>query len=72
MSAGVWAPLVEVRMRGRAVERRPDGDLAGIDAISRKYTGKPILWRNPEGRIILEIEVDRTRYNKPALRHTPG
>jgi hypothetical protein len=61
MSGGAWVSLVEVKMRGRPVERKPDEDFAGMDAISRKYTRSPILWRNPEGRIILVIEVDRAR-----------
>lgn len=48
-------------MRGRPLERKPDEEFAEMDTISRKYTRTPILWRNPEGRIILVIEVDRAR-----------
>ena len=65
-------PYKEAQIRGRVVERRPDGDLVGMDAISRKYTGKPLPWRSPEGRIILVIEVERARYTKLPFRHTPG
>ncbi len=65
-------PYLEVQIRGRVVERRPDGDFVGMDAISRKYTGKPFPWRNPEGRVVLVIEVERARYTKLPFRHTPG
>ncbi len=65
-------PYLEVQIRGRVVERRPDGDFVGMDAISLKYTGKPFPWRNPEGRVVLVIEVERARYNKLPFRHTPG
>jgi PPOX class probable F420-dependent enzyme len=44
-------PYDEVQIRGRVVERRPDPELKVIDPISRKYTGKPFPFRNPEGRV---------------------
>ncbi len=65
-------PYSETQIRGRVVERRPDGDFKGMDAVSRKYTGQPFPWRNPEGRVILVIEVDRARYTKLPFRHTPA
>jgi PPOX class probable F420-dependent enzyme len=65
-------PYSEAQLRGQVVERRPDGQLAGMDVISRKYTGREFPWRDPEGRVILVIEVDRTRYSKLPFRHTPG
>ncbi len=65
-------PYSEAQVRGRVVERRPDGTLVGMDPISRKYTGKEFPWRNPQGRVILVIEVDRARYTKLPFRHTPA
>lgn len=64
-------PYAEAQLRGRVVERRPDGDLRGMDEISRKYTGQPFPMRNPEGRVILVIEVERARFLKLPFRHTP-
>jgi PPOX class probable F420-dependent enzyme len=65
-------PYSEAQLRGRIVERRPDGDFRGMDAISHKYTGKPFPFRNPEGRVILVIEVEKARYTKLPFEHTPG
>jgi hypothetical protein len=53
------------------VERRPDPELKVIDQISRKYTGKPFPFRNPEGRVALMIEVEKARYTKLPFEHTP-
>ena len=64
-------PYEEAQIRGRIVERRTDGDLRGMDAISRKYTGAPFPFRNPEGRVVLVIEPERVRYQKLPFRHTP-
>jgi PPOX class probable F420-dependent enzyme len=64
-------PYSEAQLRGRVVERRPDGDFTGMDAIARKYTGQPFPWRNPEGRVLLVIEIDRARYTKLPFTHTP-
>jgi PPOX class probable F420-dependent enzyme len=64
-------PYSEVQIRGRAVERRPDPDLKVMDPISHKYTGKPFPMRQPEGRIVLIIEVDKERYTKLPFEHTP-
>jgi PPOX class probable F420-dependent enzyme len=64
-------PYSEAQLRGRVVERRPDGELKGMDAISRKYTGQPFPWRNPDGRVVLVIEMDKARYTKLPFTHTP-
>src|SRR6266511_32723 len=66
-SAPVWVACEG----GRVLERRPDGDFKGLDAISRKYTGQPFPFRNPDGRVVLVIEVDKARYTKLPLKHTP-
>jgi PPOX class probable F420-dependent enzyme len=65
-------PYAEVQIRGRVVERRPDPELKVMDPISRKYTGKPFPFRNPEGRVALMIEVEKARYTKLPFEHTPG
>jgi PPOX class probable F420-dependent enzyme len=64
-------PYEEIQVRGRVVERRPDPSLALMDPISRKYTGKPFPFREPQGRIALVIEVDKARYVKLPFEHTP-
>ena len=65
-------PYEEAQLRGRVVERRPDGDFKVMDPISHKYTGQPFPMRNPEGRVALVIELDRARYHKLPFKHTPG
>ena len=65
-------PYSEAQLRGRVVERRPDGDFRGMDAIARKYTGQPFPFRNPEGRVVLVVEIDRARYVKLPFKHTPA
>src|SRR5438874_11573096 len=57
-------PYREVQLRGRVVERRPDGDFKYLDAISHKYTGKPFPMRNPEGRVALVIEIEKARFTE--------
>ena len=64
-------PYEEVQLRGRVVERRPDPDLAIMDPVSHKYTGKPFPMRGGEGRVALVIEVDKARYTKLPFVHTP-
>jgi len=65
-------PYREAQIRGRVVERRPDGDLRIMDGISHKYTGAPFPMRgNPEQRVVLVIEVERVRYHVLPFRHTP-
>ena len=64
-------PYQEAQLRGRVVERRPDGDFKYMDAISLKYTGKPFPFRSPEGRVALVIEIEKARYTKLPFEHTP-
>jgi PPOX class probable F420-dependent enzyme len=65
-------PYREAQLRGRIVERRPDRDLAIMDGISRKYTGKEFPMRaNPEQRVVLVIEVERARHAVLPFQHTP-
>jgi PPOX class probable F420-dependent enzyme len=64
-------PYEEFQIRGRVIERRPDSDFKIMDAVSHKYTGKPFPMRSPEGRVALIIEVERVRYTKLPLEHTP-
>lgn len=65
-------PYEEVQIRGRIVERRPDGDLRVMDAISHKYTSAPFPRRDPAGRVALVLEADRVRHLTLPFRHTPG
>jgi PPOX class probable F420-dependent enzyme len=64
-------PYEEAILQGRVVEHRPDDDLQIMDAISRKYTGKEFPWRNPQGRIVLVIEVSAATFRKLPFQHTP-
>jgi len=64
-------PYEEVQLRGRVVERRPDPDLTMMDPIAHKYTGQPFPMRGREGRVALVIELDKVRYTKLPLAHTP-
>jgi PPOX class probable F420-dependent enzyme len=68
----VHNPYEEVQLRGRVVERRPDRDFHYMDVISKKYTGKPFPFRNPEGRVALVIEFDKAKYTKLPFEHTPA
>jgi PPOX class probable F420-dependent enzyme len=65
-------PYREAQLRARVVERRPDPALETMDPISRKYTGKPFPFRNPEGRVALVLEVEKARYAKLPFEHTPS
>lgn len=64
-------PYQEAQLRGRVVERRPDGDFKYMDAISHKYTGKPFPFRSPEGRVVLVMEAEKAGYTKLPFAHTP-
>lgn len=64
-------PYMEAQIRGRVVERRPDPDLAIMDPVSHRYTGKPFPFRDAAGRVALVIEVDKARYAKLPFEHTP-
>ena len=65
-------PYEVVQLRGTIVEQRPDADLAGMDAIAHKYTGKPFPWRGTEGRILLVLRADRVRHATLPFEHTPA
>jgi len=47
----------QISLRGRVVELTDDPDLAGIDRLSRHYTGEPYADRE-RGRVDAWIEVD--------------
>jgi PPOX class probable F420-dependent enzyme len=67
-------PYEELQIRGRVVERRPDPDLKIMDPISHKYTGKPFpreMTNSGWMRIALIVEVEKERYTKLPLAHTP-
>jgi PPOX class probable F420-dependent enzyme len=65
-------PYSMAQIRGRVVEWRPDPELAGKDAMSVKYVGKPFPWRAYEDRLLLVIEADRARYTKVPFTHAPA
>jgi len=64
-------PYEEVQIRGRVTDFRDDSDFKVMDAISHKYIGKEFPFRNPVGRVVLVIEVDKARYTKLPFQHTP-
>jgi PPOX class probable F420-dependent enzyme len=66
-----YNPYNEAQLRGRVVERRPDGDFRYMDVISHKYTGKQFPFRSPEGRVALVIEIEKQRYTNLPFEHTP-
>ena len=63
-------PYSEAQLRGRVVERRTDTDFKYIDAISKKYVGKPWPYRE-EPAVALFIEIEKARYSKEPFEH-PG
>ena len=66
-------PYREAQIRGRVAERRPDPDFRTMDRISHKYTGKPFPFRdNPAQRVVLVIEIERTRYAVLPFVHAPA
>src|SRR5262249_14099942 len=64
-------PYRMTQLRGRVVERRRDPDFAAKDTLSRKYVGKPLRWRYPDG-VILVIGIERARYQQIPLEHAPS
>ncbi|HEV2696489.1 MAG TPA: PPOX class F420-dependent oxidoreductase [Terriglobales bacterium] len=64
-------PYSEAQLRGRVIERRRDTDFKYIDAISRKYVGKPWPYREEIG-VALVIEVDKVHYSKQPFEHSPS
>ena len=66
-------PYVEAQLRGRVAERWKDADFKIMDRISRKYTGKDFPMRqNPEQRVVLVIEVERSRFARLPFTHAPA
>jgi len=63
-------PYSEAQLRGRVVERRTDTGFKYIDAISKKYVGKPWPYRE-EPAVALFIEIEKARYSKEPFEH-PG
>jgi PPOX class probable F420-dependent enzyme len=61
-------PYSQAQLRGRVAERRPDPELKIIDAICRKYIGKPWPYRE-DVPIALVIEIDKAFYSKQAFEH---
>jgi PPOX class probable F420-dependent enzyme len=63
-------PYSEAQLRGRVVERRTDTDFKYLDAISKRYVGKPWPYRE-EPAVALFIEIEKARYSKEPFEH-PG
>jgi PPOX class probable F420-dependent enzyme len=64
-------PYLEVQMRGRVIERRPDPQLKDFDRMSQKYIGKPWPYRDEASPIVLVIEITKAKYSKQPFEHTP-
>jgi PPOX class probable F420-dependent enzyme len=64
-------PYEELQLRGRVVERRSDPDLKSLDAMSKKYMGKPFPMRDQKTQVALIVEVDKEHYLKLPFTHTP-
>ena len=63
-------PYEQVLIRGRVVEIRPDRELAGLDALSHKYLGRPFPRRDWPSRALYAIEADVARSYKSPLVHS--
>jgi PPOX class probable F420-dependent enzyme len=64
-------PYEEVQLRG-ICSVDPDTDMAVMDRISHKYTGKPFPFRdNLENRVALRVDVTHCRYARLPFEHTP-
>ncbi len=65
-------PYEELQIRGRVAEIRPDPDFKIMNPISHKYIGRPFpIHMQGPGRIALMIEVEKERYTRVPLEHTP-
>lgn len=64
-------PYEEAQIRGRVVEFRDDSKLEDKDSISHKYIGAPFPMRNMPGSVTLVVEVEKAKYTKLPLKHTP-
>ena len=62
-------PYAQLLIRGRVVEIRPDRDLAGLDALSRKYLGRPFPRRGWPSRAVYVIEPSLARHRVSPLVH---
>ncbi|MCY3607449.1 MAG: PPOX class F420-dependent oxidoreductase [Acidimicrobiales bacterium] len=62
-------PYEELQMRGTCVVE-PDADMAVLDALSHKYTGKPFPARSDTG-VALRITVTQYLYQDLPFEHTP-
>jgi hypothetical protein len=64
-------PFVEVQMRGRVIERRPDRQLKYYDLMSQKYINKPWPYRDEKSPLVLVIEIVKAKYSKQPFERTP-
>ena len=62
-------PYEELQLRGTCVVQ-PDPDMATLDALSHKYTGKPFPTRGDDG-VVLRITVTQFQYQDLPFEHTP-
>lgn len=64
-------PYEEAQIRGRVVEFRDDSKFETKDVISNKYIGANFPMRDMPGSVTLVIEVEKAKYTKLPLKHTP-
>ena len=64
-------PYEEAQIRGRVVEFRDDSNFEMKDKISHKYIGAAFPMRDLPGSVTLVVEVEKARYAKLPLKHTP-
>ena len=62
-------PYQELQLRGTCVVE-PDADMAVLDALSHKYTGKPFPARGDTG-VALRVTVTQYLYQDLPFEHTP-
>ena len=60
-------PYLQLLIRGRVVEVRPDDDLAALDALSEKYLGRPFPRRRWTSRVVLVVAPSLARTYRSAL-----
>ena len=63
-------PYEELQLRGTCVVE-PDPDMATLDELSHKYTGKPFPTRGDDG-VVLRITVTQYQYQDLTFEHTPA
>lgn len=61
-------PYEQLLIRGRVVEARSDDDLAGLDALSQVYLGRPFPRRKWSSRVLFVIEATVARHSVSPLR----